>query len=704
MQQAAPPFTSVANKVTTQRKLLVLGSHLLMLFLFSWFAFHRNTGVLLAGNDGTTGYSLAEEQLSFFGMTTSLHSNPLEGLANISLPYNLTLLPGYWFGSISLLYVWFALQLFVSVLLIGWNYRFPSRVTYFAAWLLTILLFPYFTTFRIYSITASMPNLIGIILSFALMDIGVQRAGLKNWWHSFFYGLVFVAGLLFGLITAPAMLSLIFPLLVVTTMSALLCAPSRIVLARKITILGLVFALSLFCGWIEYLAGIYLYAAGIFFNSEMRASGIDTSSAIYVSILFHHGMDGMTMGPWLFCGGVLGSLYAVWRRTAYQSLAMTILVAQLFIIGGALVGMYFKPDLFSGISPIYFEITLFPFYAIFLVYFVIAIFGAERTHASYITPVMLALLLAGLLMLKPANKNRDGNFAFPPKSTSITDVLEHELALQPGSVFAGRVANIVPDKNWLEQVRFFMSVNNAVGNDHQTTGLWLKHIPTLHEYSQTITPGFYRLYRRFLSDGKDHPYRSWSSFNKLNIKMLQLMGVSYVITTMPAIPNLEQRASLSFKDGLLALHLYHIPQANIAGISARRLVNAADLPHAEEIMDASEFNLQDAVIINQSQSFSHLVPAQQSKMIMGAAGFRLQAKSNGTTLLILPLEFSHCLEVTPHHGEMPIIMRVDASLTGILFNKLVDVSIDSTTGAFHNPRCRLKDYREFAQLWKRVQH
>ncbi len=202
--------------------------HILILILVSLFAFTRNPDVLLMGNDGATGYSLAKEQLIFFGITPHLHTNLLEGLGNISIPYNLAVQPGYWFSvfindgpfGMALLYAWFSLQLFISVLLIGWNHGFSKRVTYCSAWLLTLIAFPYFESFRIYPITSSMPNSISIIFVFSLMDIGIQRLGKENWFKTVRHGVFLLLGFTIGLITCPMLLPLLVPVTLLSTLLA----------------------------------------------------------------------------------------------------------------------------------------------------------------------------------------------------------------------------------------------------------------------------------------------------------------------------------------------------------------------------------------------------------------------------------------------------------------------------------------------------
>ena len=73
----------------------------------------------------------------------------------------------------------------------------------------------------------------------------------------------------------------------------------------------------------------------------------------------------------------------------------------------------------------------------------------------------------------------------------------------------------------------------------------------------------------------------------------------------------------------------------------------------------------------------------------------LRAQSTGWTMLVLPLEYSHCLKLQVLSGEEPQLMRTDIALTGILFNQNVDVRLVSRIGLFTHPRCRWKDYKEF---------
>jgi hypothetical protein len=77
------------------------------------------------------------------------------------------------------------------------------------------------------------------------------------------------------------------------------------------------------------------------------------------------------------------------------------------------------------------------------------------------------------------------------------------------------------------------------------------------------------------------------------------------------------------------------------------------------------------------------------------------AESDGRTLVVVPLEFSHCLELHgthPQTGGGPTLLRIDGVLTGILFERRLDAVLSFRFGPLHNPRCRWEDYREIRAM------
>ena len=71
--------------------------------------------------------------------------------------------------------------------------------------------------------------------------------------------------------------------------------------------------------------------------------------------------------------------------------------------------------------------------------------------------------------------------------------------------------------------------------------------------------------------------------------------------------------------------------------------------------------------------------------------YRLRASSAGRSILLLPVEFSRCLDISDAAGGTPRLFGADLLLTGVLFERQLDARISFHTGPFRNSRCRLDD-------------
>src|SRR4029077_4152798 len=94
-------------------------------------------------------------------------------------------------------------------------------------------------------------------------------------------------------------------------------------------------------------------------------------------------------------------------------------------------------------------------------------------------------------------------------ATPITTLLKHEIGVDPGSRFRGRVATIfspagsTAPAQWDAIVAHDAARYRAQQNDHRFVGLWEFQIPTLQEYSQMLTPGTYFWITRAMSAATD---------------------------------------------------------------------------------------------------------------------------------------------------------------------------------------------------------
>ena len=100
------------------------------------------------------------------------------------------------------------------------------------------------------------------------------------------------------------------------------------------------------------------------------------------------------------------------------------------------------------------------------------------------------------------------------------------------------------------------------------------------------------------------------------------------------------------------------------------------------------------------------VPVQLSKVELSSLhwekeGLHVTAKSDGDLLLVLPLQYSSCLQIHRNKqsgGESIELVRTDIMLTGIRFSKEVDATISLHFGPFNNVLCRTKDFLDFRKM------
>jgi hypothetical protein len=92
----------------------------------------------------------------------------------------------------------------------------------------------------------------------------------------------------------------------------------------------------------------------------------------------------------------------------------------------------------------------------------------------------------------------------------------------------------------------------------------------------------------------------------------------------------------------------------------------------------------------------------KTELSVDGGDLRIVAESSGKTMIILPIEFSHCLKLQSNNKNSNLIdvFRVDGILTGIIFENKLDVTTKFRYGVFTNNKCRLKDLAEFRSLTK----
>ena len=98
-----------------------------------------------------------------------------------------------------------------------------------------------------------------------------------------------------------------------------------------------------------------------------------------------------------------------------------------------------------------------------------------------------------------------------------------------------------------------------------------------------------------------------------------------------------------------------------------------------------------------------LVPASYANLQVEDGKVRSTARSSGVSLLVLPIEFSECLDfsVVSEPSNFVSVYRVNGMLTGLMFERELDILIDFKYRLFGESECRLNDLSYFRKVSQR---
>jgi hypothetical protein len=234
--------------------------------------------------------------------------------------------------------------------------------------------------------------------------------------------------------------------------------------------------------------------------------------------------------------------------------------------------------------------------------------------------------------------------------------------------------------------------------------LWANAVHTIDEYSQLVTPqALYALHAllqnnvtSMLNGFVPFAGTSWDMF----FKTLQLFGVRYYVAD-PGGAALAAKAGyhgftfprrpLIGEPGLW--QIYELPQPNVGDYGPTEVVTAALAPDMVAAMRVENFDFTKQVVLSVPPPQT-LVPARDVRLSLIQGGFHLSGRSSGTSLVVLPQQFSNCLRA---RDERVRIVRADLLMTGVIFSGEVDTDILFDYGIF-TPGCRRADLADMRRL------
>ena len=701
----------------------LLVANLLFLVAISSVVLANHSDMLLSGLDGAHLLEHVKEQHVWMPFGPQLGLNPLQGGANIFNPVNTGiiftfLLQNFFFdGEISkiLTFTLFSIELFLGTYVAFRLLRVGQLPALAACWGLTLLAFPYFWPALIYPIFGLIPYLTTLIVGQGLVIATVYRIGKGSLLRS-----VLLAAFLFLLaayLTAafPVHVMLLVPAVLYSAGCFLLSRSRRELLVKIAACFAVLLALYL-GGFVEAVLGNLLYSAPTFFSDEM----IYVFTTLYSASTLFQGAS-HALAPYLFVLNLAGAaLVGVSMRGDAGRLAWVHLSITLLCLGAGLLFTQVVES-YRGPMIVYFEIFLWPFYFLYgatlILSLAVVLVRLGRRAVAWRWPhagmagrpaSALALGLGVVVMGLPwiavplsfatvASKW----YLYPPDRTAIVDELAAELAIRPGTPFRGSVATFTGTNgeeagiDWFEQHSHDYDLVRAVGNDHRLVGLWYYGIPTLQEYSQVVTPQMYLVASRLLARPQDRQVRNIMVLTRVNEGLLRSLGVRFVVTDHELARGFRLRERLEWdRETGRSLYLYELPAPNLGGYSPTEPVRIDDAGEALlRMMRGIDYTKQ---VLVEAPLQDGLVPATDAEMVFEQGGLKVRASSSGVSMLLLPIQYSSCLEMRSAGTETGGFRLIRANLlqAAIVFENLLDVEIAMAIGPLGDSTCRLRDYRE----------
>jgi hypothetical protein len=294
----------------------------------------------------------------------------------------------------------------------------------------------------------------------------------------------------------------------------------------------------------------------------------------------------------------------------------------------------------------------------------------------------------------------------------ILDYLQRNIGLKPGSEFRGYATTFLGAPDGL--VRKLTSTPNErmtydayvaardilsdrFGSSFQMTDLWNNDIPTLEEYSQSVSRQMYYVNRDLLARPQDavDPLPASILLYHFDPRLLRALGVRFVIADGSlSDPSIEHVMTETGKAGA-TINLYEIKGANLGQFSPTHMTWAGDYTTAATALRRQP-DLENNVVLSFGRT--DLVRASHSRLRALRGGYRLTASAPGTALLVLPIQFSHCWQIdNSRYSVAPRIFRANIIQTGILFKDEVDVTLHFNFNPW-SASCRLQDASDLSQF------
>jgi hypothetical protein len=699
----------------------ILPANFMAFLIASAGAFTPKNDMLLNGLDGEYTRDVTIQAFRFADAIVSLPMMMFQGMGTPA-PFNPLLAPSLiplaLLGDGASKWLSFLIcsaLVFMTTYTLGRALGMHRGVSLLAAWILPPLCLPYQSWIDLY-LTYSLNPLAGDTISLTMLLLALLARGYvspRPGWVA----LAALAIVIWLFLANPLWIMILLPTVFFVTAGIMASHVQETGFVRRTVALVLPSAAFVLCGGAAYLLGLYVDTAASFFSEEMNQELGHSWRLSTVAMVWDRGVDPIG-GPWVVLAAIGLVLVSFRERGTLRAVALSIFAVLVFL--SAYIAAYWLSSSWVLPKPIYFEFALWPFYALFAAYAVAKGANFVVRTVSYHNLTLVKRLVcvpltswqyAGLWMIFGAvlcillASNpfviRPNDLFLPPANTAITKVLRAESGIAPDTKFRGYVANLTgfqgpdgPPTDWYAVFRNGHSAILAFGNMHRLAYLWRYDIPTFEAYTQSFEPALYIVTTRLLNRPSDRQHRNITLVTQANFPLMESLGVRFLITDY-LLPE-PSRLAVTLATPSKTHFLFELPNPNFGDYSPTEVVVARDATDVLQRLIGPGFDFRKTVVLSEPFDLA-LQPAESNKMTFVRGGWRVQARSTGTSLLLLPLQFNSCLSVDEFKesdGKVIAVRRANLASTALIFEGEIDVKLSAHLSPFRNAYCRLRDAGE----------
>jgi hypothetical protein len=237
--------------------------------------------------------------------------------------------------------------------------------------------------------------------------------------------------------------------------------------------------------------------------------------------------------------------------------------------------------------------------------------------------------------------------------------------------------------------------------------LWARGVASIAEYSQLVTPqAFYfehKVFDQNVTGSLNGFVPMVGASGERFWRTLQMFGTRYYISSDPRMIPLGHGGHTvelphrphGGKPG--TWHIVVLPRPNVGDYSPIEVTTAGSASEIVAKMRAPGFDFTGQAVLSAPLA-EPLVAARDIRLSRRRGALHLSGHSDGTSLVVLPQQFSNCLRARDPRAR---IVRTNLMMTGVIFSGSVNTDIVFDYGLF-SPGCRRVDLADMKRLDLRI--